>query len=84
MSRRPTLCRFRWSPERIRARMSEQSIDNHGLRRRLAMNGVPIMPGRLNQWIEGARVPAVENAVAIAKALDCQIEDLIDERHPDS
>lgn len=39
---------------------------------------IGVSQGAVSQWESGAAKPTVENLVAIAKALGCKLDDLID------
>ena len=42
--------------------------------------GIGVTQGAVSQWEAGVFNPSIENLIAIAKFLDCPIDDLIDRK----
>lgn len=80
MPRLPTLCTFAWSHAKLLSAVEREGLSVEDFRRRLMPFGVSATPSRARAWLNGQRIPHVATAAAIAKVLNCRIEDFLEER----
>lgn len=71
---RPT--RIRLSIAKVRQAMDRLGLSQADLERSLIISGDS---GRLDRFFCGKGGPSLERGVRVARALDCQVEDLIEE-----
>ena len=67
--------------DNIRRLMDEQGLTPEALAVRIQAGGHAISASTIRGWMCGTRTPNFPNAQALAQALACKLDDLIEQHH---